>query len=374
MLQAPTNTKAHRIFVAGTRMNQGKTTVSLALCAALRKRTLKVSYIKPLGQRFIEIDGIRVDEDSFLLEQTFGTDAPLEAMSPVVVDAGLTRRFIQEPDAHRAPITDQICRGFDRVAQGNDHVIIEGSGHAGVGSVLDISNARIAHMLGAKAILVAEGGIGRAIDEIALNQALFLQEGVELLGVIQNKVLPEKLDMVTEYVPKALDQLGIPFLGAIPRQPMLAAPNLEQVRQVVEGRWLNGEERGRGERVLQVDISALNAKDVFNHLKPGVLIVATGDPDDILPTAIASAGTTQEKVLAGILITRNSLPHPRLMDMLAKTDLPVLITHLHSFSTASRINKMTTKIQPGQDDKIARVEELVHQHVDLRPVLEPPSQ
>ena len=116
------------------------------------------------------------------------------------------------------------------------------------------------------------------------------------------------------------------------------------------------------------------------RLRP-ILILAARDlfdrGIDALPAAVAMEclhSTTQEKVLAGILITRNSLPHPRLMDMLAKTDLPVLITHLHSFSTASRINKMTTKIQPGQDDKIARVEELVHQHVDLRPVLEPPSQ
>ncbi len=36
ILQAPSNTTAHRIFVAGTRMDQGKTTVLLALCSALR--------------------------------------------------------------------------------------------------------------------------------------------------------------------------------------------------------------------------------------------------------------------------------------------------------------------------------------------------
>jgi BioD-like phosphotransacetylase family protein len=74
---------------------------------------------------------------------------------------------------------------------------------------------------------------------------------------------------------------------------------------------------------------------------------------------------------AAMLITRNSLPHPRLMDMLTNTDLPVLITDLDSFSTAANIHGMTTKIQPGQTDKIALIEQLVQQHVDLPAILGP---
>ena len=53
-----------------------------------------------------------------------------------------------------------------------------------------------ARFLGAKVVLVSSGGIGRPIDEIMLNKALFEKEGVSLAGVIINKVLPDKFDKV----------------------------------------------------------------------------------------------------------------------------------------------------------------------------------
>ena len=76
---------------------------------------------------------------------------------------------------------------------GKGFVLCEGSGHAGVGSVFDLSNAQVAKTLGCKVIIVTQGGIGKPIDEVCLNQALFEKEGVEIIGVIINKVLEEKI-------------------------------------------------------------------------------------------------------------------------------------------------------------------------------------
>ncbi len=88
----------------------------------------------------------------------------------------------------------KIVKAFDRVALGKGFCpLCEGSGHAwGWVSVFDLSNARVAKILGAKVIIVSQGGIGKPIDEIALNQALFEKEGVEVIGVILNKVLGKR--------------------------------------------------------------------------------------------------------------------------------------------------------------------------------------
>ena len=43
-------------------------------------------------------------------------------------------------------------------------------------------------LLGAPAIIVSEGGVGRPIDEIVLNAALFERHGVHVAGAIVNKV------------------------------------------------------------------------------------------------------------------------------------------------------------------------------------------
>ena len=52
--------------------------------------------------------------------------------------------------------------------------ICEGTGHAGVGSVVGAGNARVAAELGADVVLVANGGLGRAFDELELNRSLCL--------------------------------------------------------------------------------------------------------------------------------------------------------------------------------------------------------
>ena len=55
---------ARQLFLAATGQNRGKTTTSLGLFAALRSRGLKTGFMKPVGQRWIMIDGVPADEDA----------------------------------------------------------------------------------------------------------------------------------------------------------------------------------------------------------------------------------------------------------------------------------------------------------------------
>src|ERR1700760_1199551 len=108
------------------------------------------------------------------MNDTFGVHTPLEAMSPIAVEPNFTRRYIDQ--SNNDFLIRRIQNSFDRTAWEKDFVIIEGTGHAGVGSVFDLSNARVAHLLQSKVLLVTKGGIGRAIDEVVLNKALFDKE------------------------------------------------------------------------------------------------------------------------------------------------------------------------------------------------------
>ncbi|MGF1448255.1 MAG: phosphotransacetylase family protein [Opitutales bacterium] len=370
LLERPRNSSTRRIFVAATRQNDGKTTTCLGLYGALRNRVPRVGYIKPVGQRFIEVKGHKIDEDSFLLDSIFNVETPIEAMSPIAVDGSFTRRYLRDPDSSLKILIDKMCRAFDRAAYEKDAVIIEGSGHAGVGTVFDLSNAQVAKVLGAKVIIVAQGGIGRPIDEIALNKALFDKFEVPVIGAILNKVTPEKLEQVAEFAKTGLERQGVPLLGVLPLQKQLTAPNLSQIVEEIGGRWLNGRLQGMNERILRVIIGAMTAKGVIDYLQPGVLIITPGDRDDIIFSAIAQAGISGKKVVSGIILTRNILPHPKLMDMLSQTNIPVVISSEESYSVASRINSMTVKTQPQDTDKIPIIKRLILDHVDLDQVLD----
>jgi BioD-like phosphotransacetylase family protein len=363
------NKTTPRLFIAATQQNDGKTTTSLGLFAALSRRVGRIGFIKPVGQRFIEVDGKRIDEDSVLMDQTFGVKTPLEAMSPIAVEPDFTRRYIEQ--ANNDFLVRRIRNSFDRAAWEKEFVIIEGTGHAGVGSVFDLSNARVASLLHAKVLMVTQGGIGRPIDEIALNKALFDREGVEMVGVVLNKVLPEKLDYVQDFARRGLARLGIDLLGVIPQEPLLANATLGQICRTVKGNFINGRTESR-RRVRKVIIGAMNSTHVMEYFEPGTLVVTPGDREDIILAALSTSSLSEKdgRVITGLVLSGDLFPHQNLLELIKSSHLPVIASPLDSYAVASSIHSMTVKTLPGDEEKIVKIQALIDQHVEVDRLLE----
>ena len=369
LLKAPTNTTTQRLFVAATRMNDGKTTTCLGLFQALRSFFPRVGFIKPIGQRFVEVHGHKVDEDSVLLDTIYQVHVPIESMSPVAIDGTFTRRYLKEPENTLPKLKNNICRAFDRVSWEKDFTLIEGSGHAGVGSVFDLSNASVAKLLKSKAVIVCPGGIGRPIDEIALNKALFDKVGVEVVGAIINKVEPDKAELIRDCVGCGLKRLGVPLLGLLPVQQVLTSPNLRQIAGEIKGRWLNASEGAESVRVSRLVVGAMTAKGIVEHLRPGTVIITPGDRDDILLAAISAAQQDPGNALAGIVLTNDIEPDPKLRALVTQTNVPVMMAEGESYTVTSKINSMTVKTEPGDTDKIPVIKRLVQENVDMDTLL-----
>src|SRR5258706_15900890 len=223
------NTSTPAVFIAGTGQNDGKTIVCLGLISALQFFFPRVGYIKPVGQRFVQIEEQNIDEDTVLMDSVYRLNCPLVDMSPIAVEPDFTRKYLQS--SNNEALVKKIQKAFDRVAWEKDFVLCEGSGHAGVGSVFDLSNAQVAKILGAKVIIVTQGGIGKPIDEVSLNQALFDKEGVEIIGVIINKVLVPKVDYVADFARRGLKRKGLDLLGVLPYEPTLCSPSVDLIRE-----------------------------------------------------------------------------------------------------------------------------------------------
>src|SRR3954463_2715486 len=231
------NAETPRVFIAATRQNDGKTTTSLGLLAAMQMCYPRIGYIKPVGQRFVEIEEQKIDEDTVLMDRVYRLNCPLVDMSPIAVEPDFTRKYLQS--SNNEALVKKIQKAFDRVAWEKDFVLCEGSGHAGVGSVFDLSNAQVAKILKAKVVIVSQGGIGKPIDEVALNQALFEKAGVEIIGVIINKVLGSKLESITEFARRGFKRKGLELLGVIPHQEILSCPTVDSIREELNAELLN---------------------------------------------------------------------------------------------------------------------------------------
>ena len=213
------------LFVAATRQHTGKSTVSLALISGLQKRLNHVGYMKPVGQQYVDVEcpsstrpngTVSVDKDVVLMRDFFGLrHLQWEDMSPVLIPRGYTKAYIRGAVAHEDQVR-RISGAFGRVSASSDLVVCEGTGHTGVGSVVGLSNAEVASQLGADVVLVANGGIGSAFDELNLNRVMCLHHGVRVRGVVLNKVLPDKVEMVREYFTALVEgRWGVPLLGVV---------------------------------------------------------------------------------------------------------------------------------------------------------------
>ena len=235
------------IYVAATRQHVGKTSVSLALFSGLQKRFgNQVGFCKSVGQQSLEVNGRQVDKDAALLAQHFGLEEYLDYqdMSPVLIPPGYTRAFV-DGDIRNDDQKETILKAFANVSQASSGVVLcEGTGHCAVGSIVEACNAQVAQWLGAKMVLVANGGLGKAFDELELNRSLCERYGVPLAGVIINKVVPEKYEQTKEYMTKVLrDRWDVPLLGCVPDRKFLGCPALADLERLFPGaQFISGHE------------------------------------------------------------------------------------------------------------------------------------
>jgi BioD-like phosphotransacetylase family protein len=360
------NSTTPRLFIAATRQNEGKTTTSLGLLAAIQKVHPRVGYIKPVGQRFVEIDEQKIDEDTVLMDRVYQLNCPLVDMSPIAVEPDFTRKYLES--SNYDVLVRKIHKAFDRVAWEKDFVLCEGSGHAGVGSVFDLSNARVAKLLDAKVIIVSQGGIGKPIDEVCLNQALFEREGVEVMGVILNKVGPDKLGYIAEFARRGLKRKGLDLLGVIPHQPILSKPTLELIRDELGAQELNAS-RQVSNLVDEVVVGAMSVQNAMRFFKPRVLIITPGDREDII-LAIGTTVFTKQDGLAGIVLTGDLRPSQQALKVIREMPFPVLSASQDSYEVASKVHDLIVKTRPNDTLKISLIRDLIAEHVDVRRILE----
>lgn len=360
---------ARNIFIAATRQNKGKTMVALGLIQALKKRFSNIGFIKPVGQRYVEVDGHKVDEDSVLVEKVCGLDCRLRDMSPVAVESDFTVKYISHPNAKK--LISRIKSSYKKISLGKDIVVIEGTGHAGVGSVFDLSNASVARLLGSEVILVSSGGIGLPIDEIMLNKALFEAKGVKILGAIVNKVYPQKYDKVLHYVRKGLERKGIELLGVIPYEKVLSSPTIGEVMEETGAKLINGKGSLEG-RVEEIVVGAMTAHQALGYFHKKTLVITPGDREDLILGAMSSSPAKGdiEPGVGGIVLTGNIPPHKNIMRLIKKTSIPVIALTEDTYSVASKIHDIIIKIRPSEREKIRIAVDLVERYVDIDRILE----
>lgn len=359
------------LYIAATDKDIGKSTISFALLSYLQKRGKSVGFMKPVGQRWLPSAWGEVEEDVILMKEYFKfKDQPAD-MNPIVVKRGYTESYLAKlvkPD-----LGADILKAYNNIAADKEYMIIEGTGHAGVGAVLDKSNADVAKLLNAKVVLVVKGGIGSAIDRLELNRVYFESYGAEVIGVIANKVLSTKLDKVKSSLTKYCKKRKLNFYGVIPYSPILSNPTLGQIIDELKPEIYED----TGERNIVIDsffvgASTLEEFIAFLENKEGNLLAVFPSARMDLGLAIPSLKQVidmSNKRLLCILLTGEHKPSETVLKALKNHNINILWKKGDTFSVTSQLTSISIKTRPKDSFKLKEIEKIVLGNINYRSII-----
>ena len=241
-----------------------------------------------------------------------------------------------------------------------------------MGSCLGLSAADVARQLGAKTLLISGGGIGRAIDEIALCSTFISARDADFMGVVVNKVWPDKYDRVKKATTLGLGHLGITTFGTIPYEEKLSAPTMDQVYKLVGGQIICRPDNFNS-RVGNTIVAAMEADNMIRYIAENTLVITPGDRSDNIMAAIGVHVLSDEKTkrtLAGMILTGGFKPEKPVLEFIASAKLPVFLAGGDTYSVASKIKETIFKIPPEDDERIQWAINLACEYVDVDAIIE----
>lgn len=360
------------VFIAATGQNIGKTTTSLALLSRMIPQYSGLSFMKPVGQRTIERMGVEADEDVLLMKDVFHIQGNARSMSPVTVPSGFTRDYLDGKKTNEV-LAAAIRQGYAELSGEGHPVVVEGTGHAGVGSVFDMNNAQVAKMLDLPVILVAQGGIGRPIDEISLNLALFEAYGAKVKGVVFNKAKASKIPQMEDYCRKYLDKKGIDLLGVVEFDPVLSRPSLRRLVLDIKGaEVLSGEDNL--DVVPTKIMTGAGALDyILDKTVKKTLVVTPASRSDVIMAAahiydLMKQGKEMDQEFSGLFLTGTHKPHPDVLESARHSGIPILYTSRDTYETVEAIDGSLGKTLPSDTEKFQVIDRIYSEAIDWEKV------
>ncbi len=222
------------------------------------------------------------------------------------------------------------------------------------------------------------GGLGSSFDELALNHAQCEKYGVRVAGVILNRVIEEKRQMILDYVPKALKRWDVPLLGCIPFTPFLSMPTMSDFEVLFQTQVLSAPEL-RLRHFHNITLVATSAEMYRTMIMPNQLVITPAAREDIILATLTrfwdlKISHPEENLETGMILTGKTPPKEAIMEQIKRAKIPMLYAPVSSFVAMKMINSYTTKIRKEDTKKIEEAVKVVEKHVDfdrLQKALEP---
>jgi phosphate acetyltransferase len=359
---------AKNIYLASTGPKSGKSIICLGLINAFRGMVTNVGYFKPIGQKY-RANEIH-DKESIMIKEIYGIEDELKYINPVSIKE--LNHYITSND--QETFFHKVQESYERVEKDKDIVIIDGTDYVGMKSSFEFDiNADIANNLNAGVILI-EDGYGKSIDEIysgvLTGKDSFDEQSCDFLGVIVNKIEPERHSEVDQGLREKVEKLKIDYLGTVPCDSILPKPRLYDIARSLGAEILFGQDH-LSNIAAETIIASMGFENALRYIHDGSLIITGGDRNEILLGCITSLISPSYPNISGIVLTGGLTPNNNIMELietLSDLPLPIFSVKDNTIEAVNKINSLAIHVSSNDFQKIDIAKSLVHQHVDYEKI------
>lgn len=219
------------LFITGTDTGVGKTVVTAAIAAALRRRGVNVGVMKPIETGIEDDSGRRSPLDSDFLRTAAGVGGSSSEISPVQLKAALAPAVAADLECYEISIP-LLRQSYLNLAKNRDLMLVEGAGGLCVPIKGNYLMSDLARDLDLPLLVVARAGLG-TINHTVLTIRFALAVGLRVLGVIINNY-PQTPGLAHSTNPDQIERLtGVPVLARVPTDAAVDAET-HQLGHLVE--------------------------------------------------------------------------------------------------------------------------------------------
>ncbi|WP_243371745.1 AAA family ATPase [Geotalea sp. SG265] len=358
---------AKKIFIGATGQNCGKTTMSVSLMHLARKKYKKVGFIKPIGPKIELYEDFIVDMDAVLMARAFGLEEDIALMSPVALHKDFTKDFLSGR-LDDLSLEGCILDAVEELDSKYDFLIIEGAGHGGVGSVIGLSNARVAKILNAPVMIVTESGIGKVVDAVRLNLALYEREKADVRGIIVNKLLSKKRDHVLGYLQTALEPDHLRVIGGFNFSPVLANPTLGHIGKLLN-LPLNGNLEEKTRIINHIQLGAASSQRVIDGLLDSTLLILTSSRDELIVTLSSLYHIPAYKAKIAGLVIAGHVPVSKIsQQILDDSNIPYIRVDKTTAKVFTTLSADVAKITAEDEEKLSWIKTNADHDIDFEAI------
>ncbi len=345
------------LYVASTSGNSGKTLVVLGLAKIWAARGVSVGYVKHLGKAPVIEHGSVVDEDASFLAKELGLPGPPEATCPVVITQDLVI------SAYRRDLTElreRVGRAIAEAAARCDVLLLGGAANLRDGIFLGLAPLDIVAAHDCKVLLVDRFRGERSMDQVLWAAGVL---GDRLLGVILNRVDPERETFVRDMVRPFFESRGIRTYGAVPMDPLLDSVSVAALAAALPATVAWGDER-LDTMIEHVCVGAMDVESAWRVFRriPRKAVVTGGARADIQLAAL-------ETDTRCLVLTGGIPPNDLILHKAEEKGVPVLVCRDDTMVTVERFERLVGRHRIRESAKIARGVGLVSAHVDAAGIL-----